>query len=71
MWHDPTRTHFLGRVAEGERRAELLPAGAGPDRHVLGGHQEGVGRDAGRGHVQMHLMVISQIIIGAGGGGVS
>ena len=38
-----------GGTTEGEKREELLPDGEGQDRHLLGGHQEGVGWDEGGG----------------------
>ena len=46
-----------GGTAEGEKREELLPDGEGQDRHLLGGHQEGVGWDEGGGRFLFFVSV--------------
>ena len=47
----------LGGTAEGEKREKLLPDGEGQDRHLLGGHQEGVGWDEGGGRFLFFVSV--------------
>ena len=57
------RAQVARGAAEGEGRAELLPAGEGPDRHLLGGDSQGTGGDESRSASEGQVRAAAVVVV--------